>query len=561
VISFDWTLGDPSQMRLAAMGVALVKYLSSVSWMSRDVYFVFTDRLLPYSAGVRAFLEEYHHNPFSNFIRRGVIRMATVIESDEGLIDGVLLDVDSVDGSLPNQDLVNVYSTEARQAGIPVKNRGVWNTIFRMATNAGAASAHTPFLQQSIPCFTIRALSKKLDSLQAGTLSRLASSVEGLIRSQSKTLQSLHHSFNFYFFTKDGRHSSIGTYFYPMVLVGTPLYAMIVQNEVSYSARNLFIGMSSLLSLTLFGSLHSYLLAMASSNSVAGVHYTPDCSAYDVTMEDVYRTKAAIWCIDACIGYTIGVAILLLLGKYVFETTSKNCGRGDAPPASFANCLRVSAQACVFLFIAPMMLYNWSLCIPFTVLSLPILMFIKPLSFRKRKDAVVSFTVMAYVGLVLIFFSPFGSSLPGVAHSIVSHSNFVVDKYLLVPFTHIAKSSPSSNSFFQKNELLRFLSSQKPNEVFASASATPTNTWNNSSEVNAITSDFIRRVGCLLPTGATSLVVEPIIRFIVQHSNPVVTRELYKIGRNSFCVGDTLFASLWTFIPSLLFSSILIFFM
>eukprot|EP00923_Selenidium_pygospionis_P012122 GHVN01020623.1.p1 GENE.GHVN01020623.1~~GHVN01020623.1.p1 ORF type:complete len:302 (+),score=45.32 GHVN01020623.1:253-1158(+) len=151
MIVFSFNFNDVNDYWVPSVGVALARYLRGVSWMSRDVIVFFSDNSLPHSAGIRAFLDAYHRGEprvtSHPFPRRGIIRMATALEARDIDPNAVMVDYASIDGMLPNQDLINVIMTEATHANMGVGVPPVWRTVVDMAANTKGDAPHTPFLQ------------------------------------------------------------------------------------------------------------------------------------------------------------------------------------------------------------------------------------------------------------------------------------------------------------------------------------------------------------------------------------------------------------------------------
>merc|ERR1740117_855311 len=134
---------------------------------------------------------------------------------------------------LPNQDIVNSYMISARdKPNLQVHHRDVWSSLLHHFKNGGVHSSHAPFLEMQVPAFTVRGRRRKnADSARNGAnvdAASLLRSFEGIVRCMSNNLQQLHHSFNFYFFTDENRHTSSGLYLYPVFAMLLPLLSFLM---------------------------------------------------------------------------------------------------------------------------------------------------------------------------------------------------------------------------------------------------------------------------------------------------------------------------------------------
>ncbi|CAD7970321.1 unnamed protein product [Amoebophrya sp. A25] len=260
---------------LIAMGVQMAKYLSSVQWLARDVVVAFLDTSLPYAPAARAFLQG--QGPQGS--RNALLRQAVFLNLDEARLvkrgrevevvcDELQLDIEGVNGFLPNQDILNAFVREVdvayryryyASAEGPFRLRSVWESLAHMGLqNGGVHSGHSVFLEHQIPAFTVRAKgatketnnevssSRPQHVLFAGTvhndqqkvatlsvvpapLTRLVgAALEGLLRDYSNVLQQLHHSFNTYVMTSLRSHVSSGLYYYPVCAIQAGMVLLIL---------------------------------------------------------------------------------------------------------------------------------------------------------------------------------------------------------------------------------------------------------------------------------------------------------------------------------------------
>ncbi|CEM33228.1 unnamed protein product [Vitrella brassicaformis CCMP3155] len=414
VMASDWR--DRDDTATPALGLALADYLQTVQWLARDVIVIFTDRTLPYAAGVRAFLDGYLRDK-APFPRRGLMRQAVIFEIDKHRPNqvAVTLDIEGVNGLQPNQDLVNAYAIEAKQDGIRAEPREAWDSVNRMATDAGADRIHSAFLQRAIPAFTAVASSNPRGGNGQPKLTQLGGSLEGILRCQSSALQALHHSFNFYFFTSPNSHVSSGLYLYPVFGMLMPLAAATFQCRVFSDVGAVMLGATVMLSGLITGSLTSFALAtqsglvdQLSSWGIGGLltsapsllrwrhagPLTPSCTpaaAHDK------RQKASVWVWVALMGYA-AVGLICLVSEALIRQprSSRQPAKGDSvakgneatgegqpsiremPPLWM--CVKSVARAMAILTLAPLTVYNWAASVYLTPLVVPPLLLVEPLT-------------------------------------------------------------------------------------------------------------------------------------------------------------------------------------
>nr|CEL65221.1 TPA: glycosylphosphatidylinositol anchor attachment 1 protein, putative [Neospora caninum Liverpool] len=321
----------PGAGSVAAVSSALSIFLQHAApWLSRDVFFVFSDFRLPYSAGSRAWLSAYIRSQ-SFFPRRGLLRMAVALEPDrEGTEreEGFRFlspDIEGTDGRLPNQDIVNVFMAEAARTGITVKLRNTWEYVFRMARNWGVHRPHSALLEEAIPTFTIVAKNASVRARvgSEAPLSRwgdLARVLERVTRSESNVLQTLHHSFNFYFYTSSHAHVSSGAFLYPVFTMLALLLIPILSSRVMRDIRG-FIAAIALLLLAFACSLPALILATRPSvNSLlfGDPHaLVPSCATWQKDAYLQYSQKASIWLQVLFVFYFLLLSFVMWLGRRV----------------------------------------------------------------------------------------------------------------------------------------------------------------------------------------------------------------------------------------------------
>lgn len=408
VVGTNWTSGASPTTKVSwglATGVVLAQYLKTVHWLSKDAFVVFVDSSLPYGAGARAWLKAY----FGGYsqVRRGVLRQAIVLQLKNGA-SSLLVDVEGVNGMVPNQDIVNSYTVSAgERPGMQVFHREPWESVFHTFKNGGVHSSHSPFLELQVPAFTVRGQRTRSDKRErrpAINIDLLAMSLEGVIRCMSNNLQQLHHSFNFYFFTGPQSHISNGLYLYPVFAMQLPLISFLTTIPAYRDIQSLLLGLATIAAMsgvsgsvifmlgtskTLVSRLHQ-LLPWLSGLSLAE---TPACIRADMLGQDEAgrRRAAASWLLA---GLAASLVTGLAFRRYAFTvfTGSKEkkkeagatCSSGVRLPCPLWEAVRAASGFAFLAVLAPVTIYSWALAMPLTIVSVPALVLARPFSLRQR---------------------------------------------------------------------------------------------------------------------------------------------------------------------------------
>eukprot|EP00923_Selenidium_pygospionis_P012120 GHVN01020621.1.p1 GENE.GHVN01020621.1~~GHVN01020621.1.p1 ORF type:complete len:593 (+),score=83.83 GHVN01020621.1:1499-3277(+) len=270
--------------------------------------------------------------------------------------------------------------------------------------------------------YTVRddeARKSTVDVLSWGKISR---TLEGLIHAQSNTLQQLHHSFNFYFLTSPVRHISNGMYVYPLAACLLPLVAYFLSGSVAHEVHNIALGLSLLLASIIMGSGVSYALVtqdlfgqLMSSNRLM---LTPSCSPMRSSMAPLYKVKVTIWVLAMVTGYIIAAVCVFIasfvhsrnqtkrMNNHTHQTTSTRestsergigkkgivkdkvdmQGEGVVAPAASLQyrpvwaSLRTAARIWGVMFLGPLLILNWSLCLFLGLVMVPVLVMMRPIT-------------------------------------------------------------------------------------------------------------------------------------------------------------------------------------
>jgi len=381
VIASNWTAAKaPAKFSWGVgIGVTLARYLRTVNWLSRDLFVVFLDMDLAYGASARAWLRNYLGG--LSELRRGVLRQAVVLQVKNGATS-LLLDVEGINGMVPNQDLVNSYSISARdKMGLLLRHRDAWESVLHHARNGGVHSSHAPFLELQVPAFTIRGVNKKGDRGNLN-LESLTMSMESLVRCMSNALQQLHHSFNFYFFTGPNSHISNGFYLYPVFAMQLLLISFLGTAPAYRDIRSLLVGLGSVFAISAASGSAMLMMAM---NEILASRWGSEgllCVRRSSEQED-RRQMALSW---LAVGGGVAACGALALRRYAFAVYSEEGKKlqGVQLPCPLWEAVRVASGFALLAVLAPVTIYSWSLAVPLTILCVPSLVLVRPLNLRKR---------------------------------------------------------------------------------------------------------------------------------------------------------------------------------
>ncbi|CAK0827159.1 unnamed protein product [Prorocentrum cordatum] len=399
VIATRWTLAggkaNPEASYGLGIGVALGQYLRTVPWLSKDVLLVFVDSSLPYGAGARAWLRAYFGGYSS--VRRGVLRQAVILEPGNRP-SSLLCNVEGINGAVPNQDVVNSYMVQADKAKLQVAHREAWESVASHFWNGGVHSSHAPFLELQVPAFTVQGQRGRVKTRELKP-HEVAQTLEGVVRCLSNNLQQLHHSFNFYFFTGRARHISNGLYLYPVFAMMFPLISFLMTTPTYRDIRSMLVSLGAIaLVIVASGSpvfllgtdakLVAWLRGLAAATDASPLALPPTCEhpRPGAGEELMRRQAAALW---LSTGGCAAAAAALLLRQYaftVFDATGKadTQGGGVRLPGPLWESMRAASGFAYLLVLAPFAIYSWAVAMPLTIVCVPMLVFMRPISFRGR---------------------------------------------------------------------------------------------------------------------------------------------------------------------------------
>ncbi|KAG1710448.1 Glycosylphosphatidylinositol anchor attachment 1 protein [Nymphon striatum] len=219
-----------------ALMYSLANFFLDHTYWAKDIIFLITEHD---QIGFQAWLDAYHHTDISNSVlrssilpaRSGSIQAAINLEIHTDKAVGLNIDIEGLNGQLPNLDLVNLVVELCKRESIHVtlQNRIVksyisddewfdsWkssmNTLLLMVMKQASgrpSSGHGLFHRYAIQSLTIETNdrpSQKYSSISYNTVGRV---IEGVFRSLNNLLEKFHQSFFFYLLPSIHRYISIG---------------------------------------------------------------------------------------------------------------------------------------------------------------------------------------------------------------------------------------------------------------------------------------------------------------------------------------------------------------
>ncbi|XP_028391270.1 glycosylphosphatidylinositol anchor attachment 1 protein-like [Dendronephthya gigantea] len=227
--------------------LSLAEHFRHNIYWSKDIVFLVVDQN---EIGVQSWLDEYHgiqskYVKSSRMLgRAGEIQAAISLELEDRDISHMQVMIESLNGQLPNLDLVNMVIRLCRSEGISValkklpvrffndgfdEYRSSLSTMVSMMFGqaSGRPSAnHGLFPKYGIEAVTL--LGKKAVGEAPVGFARVGRALEGMFRSLNNLLERFHQSFFFYLLPSTSHYVSIGLYMPPLgcLMIGPILAAM-----------------------------------------------------------------------------------------------------------------------------------------------------------------------------------------------------------------------------------------------------------------------------------------------------------------------------------------------
>ncbi|CRG94048.1 glycosylphosphatidylinositol anchor attachment 1 protein, putative [Plasmodium gallinaceum] len=257
VINFDYK--ERKYFHSLTVGLTLIHHFSNCNYMSKDIIFLFMNKELLYSSGIQEFIQFYFYGNLNN--RKSITRSATIIEFDSIYPSSIKINYNSLNGMLPNQDLILLLTNELYHYSIPVKTEQTHNVIFDMAFEKNYEKGHIHFLRENIPSFTTTGISKIPLKNKMINLFDFTKALQSYLRSQSNTHEGFCHSSNFYFFDTIKKHIPISIYCYSVYLICCYCILKLMKSKIFRNYINFLIGLYTYIITILIISLPMYLLS------------------------------------------------------------------------------------------------------------------------------------------------------------------------------------------------------------------------------------------------------------------------------------------------------------
>jgi len=226
-----------------ALMLALAKAFREHTYWAKDVIFLIAEDDL---IGMQAWLSAYHHT-YSEYIvpdellsKSGSIQAALNLEIATDKISHVGLNIEGLNGQLPNLDLVNTVTRLCKREAITptLHKRSDYHsleslngflyslkTMLLLMTQLASGSPtgnHGLFHRYSIEAVTLTGIKAKGTKNLLG-FREVGRVVEGVFRSLNNLLERFHQSFFFYILPSAERYVSIGVYMPPFGILALPI--------------------------------------------------------------------------------------------------------------------------------------------------------------------------------------------------------------------------------------------------------------------------------------------------------------------------------------------------
>ena len=245
VLSSPFRSEPSSENTLAgiALMLGLAKAFREHTYWAKDIIFLIAE---DDTIGMQAWLSAYHHTrnefivPGELLGKSGSIQAALNLEVGTDKISHVDLNIEGLNGQLPNLDLVNtVIRLCRREAVTPTlhKRSDYHNleslngylyslkTMLLLMTQLASGSPtgnHGLFHRYSIEAITLHGIKMKGTKKVFG-FNEIGRVIEGVFRSLNNLLERFHQSFFFYILPSVERYASIGVYMPPFGILALPV--------------------------------------------------------------------------------------------------------------------------------------------------------------------------------------------------------------------------------------------------------------------------------------------------------------------------------------------------
>jgi len=234
---------DENTLAGIALMLGLAKAFREHTYWAKDIIFLVAEDDM---IGMQAWLSAYHHT-YSEYIvpgellgKSGSIQAALNLDIGRDHISHVDLNIEGLNGQLPNLDLVNTVTRLCKREGvIPTLHKrsdyhspdslsgflySLKTMLLQMAQLASGSPTgnHGLFHRYSIEAVTLYGVRMKGTKNLFG-FREMGRVIEGVFRSLNNLLERFHQSFFFYILPSVERYASIGVYMPPFGILALPV--------------------------------------------------------------------------------------------------------------------------------------------------------------------------------------------------------------------------------------------------------------------------------------------------------------------------------------------------
>jgi len=438
---------DENTLAGIALMLGLAKAFREHTYWAKDIIFLIAEDDM---IGMQAWLSAYHHS-YNEYIvpgelsgKSGSIQAALNLEIGTDKISHVDLNIEGLNGQLPNLDLVNTVTRLCKREGvIPTlhKRSDYYNpdslngflhslkTMLLLMTRLASGSPtgnHGLFHRYSIEAVTLHSFKLKGSKNLFG-FRETGRVIEGVFRSLNNLLERFHQSYFFYVLPSVERYASIGVYMPPFGILALPvvikalslwLSCHIQAHETSSedtapSAEEEKVNIDSTASEGTQHPNEQSLSPVADKKDFSSLSQLYQCNRYILLSVlfgaiafyggNVFIASSSYMDINASFGLIIGIILLhLIVLAFPFLPFWKDVmccqlAPGEHDEVSDMHILKSVALLAYGVLLGTTAVVNISLGFFIAVISIPVLVSGEPKSYRFLKFI---------KGLALLFISP-----------------------------------------------------------------------------------------------------------------------------------------------------------
>lgn len=220
----------------SAIGLTVAKALTRANWLSKDIYIVWVPKTVGrFAHGLKEWLDDFLRSASPSLLKeKPLIRGAFAVDLT-GFGGSLIVDIEGVNGMLPNQDVSNLFFDVAEEVNFSVTTRSVYESMLYSALNGGVHTLHTAFLDYGIPSMTLKRANTTLarHSASSPSVMHTAQVVGKHIRAFTGLYHQMHHSTNFFIYVGPWMEVGLGTYILAAVGFISPIFRGVVGPEAN----------------------------------------------------------------------------------------------------------------------------------------------------------------------------------------------------------------------------------------------------------------------------------------------------------------------------------------